>query len=641
MISSRLVFRVVRILLVAVAGFGALVTPGIARAAGLDSVTEVSQPGDYVGDGADYLYDSATGSVALSGTLSAAQLTVTDNPGSPISGDLSTLVFAAPDGDQLADGTYGEGPDITTDGASCEADDGSFTVRDIGTDAEGNVDRLWLTYMEQCPADPIVANGPTAPWLFGEVRVGEPPATTPETTEPEIVDWPETPAFATGTAVPITVVGGTDGADLTGLSLGGADPSDFQLSDGSCAGAVLDPGGRCQASVTFAPSDEWPLSAELIIDDNSGASTTVALSGNATAPPAVVPTTLSLGDTEGNTYIEGNAPFYGEPIEFQADVEAATGSPTGTIQYSVNGQAAGPPTPLGPGAQVDDGLQVPIGGTVSAAYSGSEYFAPSSASITPDIQPASTTLTLASSPNPATDGQPVTITATVKDPLTKLTPVGDVLFNILGETFSEPLDGNGQATLVVAPPVGSDVILATYNDDVAPSGEFAWSYNTLEQTVTATSATTSTTSSSAASTSSAVATSSSTSTATQTSSSGSVGATSTAVPPKQRPAYVVGSPLVQSGGHIEITVESLRGGTFTAVATGTGEAHRTIGSGKITLAAGRRGGLVVTLRASARQAMTRGATMLVRVVVTYRPRGGQATKVLTTVVKLARSRRVS
>jgi Abnormal spindle-like microcephaly-assoc'd, ASPM-SPD-2-Hydin len=69
------------------------------------------------------------------------------------------------------------------------------------------------------------------------------------------------------------------------VSVTGLNPAAFLITANTCSGGYVDSGATCQITVTFAPSVIGPKAASLIVPTNgSGGTTTVTLSGTATAP---------------------------------------------------------------------------------------------------------------------------------------------------------------------------------------------------------------------------------------------------------------------------------------------------------------------------------------------------------------------
>jgi len=82
---------------------------------------------------------------------------------------------------------------------------------------------------------------------------------------------------------------GTAPLALTGIALGGADPSAFEFT--TACGESLAAGSSCGLSIAFSPQTAGALAATLMIQTNAPASATVALSGQGTAPKVALSTT--------------------------------------------------------------------------------------------------------------------------------------------------------------------------------------------------------------------------------------------------------------------------------------------------------------------------------------------------------------
>jgi len=96
---------------------------------------------------------------------------------------------------------------------------------------------------------------------------------------------------------------------------------------------------------------------------------------------------------------------------------------------------------------------------------------------------APTTLTLASSANPSSFGDPVTFTATVGGAVAGLPPGGTVTFSAGGSQIGDPVpvvDGSATSIPVSDLPAGTTTVTATYSGDGAYDGSNA----TLDQVVT-------------------------------------------------------------------------------------------------------------------------------------------------------------
>ena len=209
----------------------AVAFPAQAGAASSSFVVMFSDPGDWIGGGGQRLFDAANARITLSGSAGYAEIGVSGGT----AGDYYTLDFAAPSGQTLARASTsarsvrrsarrdGPGIDIYGSGRGCNEISGLFEVLDIGVDGSGNVTRLWLVYEQHCVG--------WRPALFGEVRVGEPASTDPALVAPRTVRWPATDAGRASTVVPVTLHALDAPVAITGVSLVGANASDFRIRE--------------------------------------------------------------------------------------------------------------------------------------------------------------------------------------------------------------------------------------------------------------------------------------------------------------------------------------------------------------------------------------------------------------------------
>lgn len=117
---------------------------------------------------------------------------------------------------------------------------------------------------------------------------------------------------------------------------------------------------------------------------------------------------------------------------------------------------------------------------ITAKYEGDEASEPStSAALSQVVNPAATTTTVTSSANPSSQGQSVTFTATVTTS-TGVNSAGTVTFTAGGTTLgTATLSANVASVSTSALPVGTTVVLATYNGET----DFTGSSGTVTQTV--------------------------------------------------------------------------------------------------------------------------------------------------------------
>ena len=180
-----------------------------------------------------------------------------------------------------------------------------------------------------------------------------------------------------------------------------------------------------------------------------------------------------------------NPSLVGQSVTFTATVTAANGStPTGSVQFTVNGTALGGPATLnGSGVAVSTTTTtLPAGhNTVTASYTATGDFQNSSNTLTQTVN-ASTSTALSSSANPSLVGQSVTFTATVTAN-NGTTPTGSVQFAVDGTVLGSPVTLNGSGVAVSSADsslsAGPHTVTASYS----PTGFFVSSTGTLTQQV--------------------------------------------------------------------------------------------------------------------------------------------------------------
>jgi hypothetical protein len=93
-----------------------------------------------------------------------------------------------------------------------------------------------------------------------------------------------------GRVVKIKNIGNAASFVVSSLTLGGANPYDFLLSNDGCTGATLVPGGSCTAYVSFEPLAIGGRSATVIIAHNAmGGPSAVSLSGTGVKSGGYIP----------------------------------------------------------------------------------------------------------------------------------------------------------------------------------------------------------------------------------------------------------------------------------------------------------------------------------------------------------------
>ncbi len=232
----------------------------------------------------------------------------------------------------------------------------------------------------------------------------------------------------------------------------------------TCSGSgTLISGSSCSVSSTFTPTASGTRTETLSFTSNAAA-ITVALTGSG-VNLASTSTTLTQVTPQGSV-------TFGQAVTVSASVKATAGTPTGTVQFSVNGVASGTAVALtnGTASYMITGL---AGGTntITATYSGDNTFASSTGTaLTIAVAQATTATSLAASISasvPVAPGTSVSLTATVGSSITTPSPTGTVTFSagttVLGTVAISP---SGVATLTSTTlPTGTYTVTATYSGD--------------------------------------------------------------------------------------------------------------------------------------------------------------------------------
>ncbi len=201
-------------------------------------------------------------------------------------------------------------------------------------------------------------------------------------------------------------------------------------------------------------------------------STSPASISSLSAATTVTATYKAQYDTTTTVTSSANPSVYGQPVTFTATVATvASGgpTPTGSVQFSVDGSPSGSPVALSGGQAAVTISSLAVGGhTIAASYTpDTDSFTGSSGTLSQTVNKANTTTTVTSSANPSLLGQPVTFTATVSVVAPGAgTPTGSVSFydgaTLLG-TVS--LGGNQAQFTTSTLGVGSHNITASYSGD--------------------------------------------------------------------------------------------------------------------------------------------------------------------------------
>ena len=210
----------------------------------------------------------------------------------------------------------------------------------------------------------------------------------------------------------------------------------------SCGALLLDPTGKAQCTLD-APLPPGPHTVIAGYAGNTDFQPSGGSSGLQVVPAR----------TEATVSSEPEPSAYGRPIALSADVdvvEPGAGTATGTVQFRVDGSAVGGPVGLDEGHAAGPALSTLAPGLhhIEVEYAGEEDFKPTSDETVATVVPATVKAAVTASVNPATAGEPVTLTArvqTVAGPTGP--PPGLVQFTVDGRDRGAPVPlTNGVAT---------------------------------------------------------------------------------------------------------------------------------------------------------------------------------------------------
>jgi hypothetical protein len=224
---------------------------------------------------------------------------------------------------------------------------------------------------------------------------GAPPVLT---VSPSALTFPNQNLGTTSIAQSVTLTAVNGVVDSIGRVISG----DFG-STTNC-GSSLALGASCIVNVSFTPTASGIRTGSLTISSSSVGSPQVV---GITATGAAALTTTSLTTT-------ANPSIYGQPSTFTATVSSSGGTATGKVTFKDGTAILGVRLLNGSGQAT---LAVPLlatgAHTITALFSGSALFGPSSSAGTQTVNTAASVTSVLSSLNPAAFGMPVTFTATV------------------------------------------------------------------------------------------------------------------------------------------------------------------------------------------------------------------------------------
>ncbi|MDB5330308.1 MAG: hypothetical protein JWP03_1459 [Phycisphaerales bacterium] len=259
-------------------------------------------------------------------------------------------------------------------------------------------------------------------------------------------------------------------ATLSAIAPGAGTPTGtVTFFDGTTAvgSGTLSASGKATWTTSTLSAASHSISASYAADSNFAGSTSATL--NETINPATTTASTTTGVVSS-----ANPTVFGQGVSFTATVSPvspATGTPTGTVQFTIDGANFGSPVTLVNGSATSSSLTTlsVSGHNVAAVYSSDANFAAStSPTLVQTVNQASTSAAVSSSASSAVWGQSVTFTATISATAPGTgTPTGTVTF-MDGATSlgSGTLSAAGQATFTTSSlALSSHSITAVYNGD--------------------------------------------------------------------------------------------------------------------------------------------------------------------------------
>ena len=242
---------------------------------------------------------------------------------------------------------------------------------------------------------------------------------------------------------------------------------------GTLLASVSLTGGSVSWTTSNLPVGRHTLTAVYLGTGNFAGSTSAAVSQTVNA--ASTKTSLS---TQASTIV------YGQPLTLTATVVNTSSSivPTGTVTFKDGKKTLGTATLVNGVATLTLTALQAGSYSLAADYSGSSNFGSSGSSgwVTVKVSAAATAVALTVSPNPATVGQPVTLTATVTNTQSNATPTGQVTFEVNGQVVGTANLVNGVATFTTTFSVaGTDTITVLFGASTDFLGSSATGVETI------------------------------------------------------------------------------------------------------------------------------------------------------------------
>lgn len=202
--------------------------------------------------------------------------------------------------------------------------------------------------------------------------------------------------------------------------------------------------------------------------------------GVQSAPSVSLVVTVVGGSTTTSVSLSSGSAVFGQLVTLTATVTGSSGTPSGTVTFTVDGNPFGSAALSSTGTATLQTSSLSVGShSITASYAGNADFTASASSIMVlSVSQATTTTTLSNSPATVVFGQPATLTATVAPVAPGAgTPTGQVTFldgtNLLG---TATLSGGTATYSLSSVGAGNHSFNASYSGDNNFAGSSAPTY---------------------------------------------------------------------------------------------------------------------------------------------------------------------
>jgi sugar lactone lactonase YvrE len=271
------------------------------------------------------------------------------------------------------------------------------------------------------------------------------------------------------------------------LDSSGATACPLNGSTASSPGALA-VGASCTLPISFGPTSVGSISGSLVLTDNNmntpGATQTILLNGTGTGG--------SIGTTT-NLSSSLNPSSYGQSLTITAAVAAVnvTAQPTGTVQFSIDGSAAGSAAAVSGGIATYTTTALSVGThSVTAVYSpttGSYFTTSSAAALSQVVNKVAPGVTVTPSSSSITTAQSLSVTIVVNGGTGNPIPTGSITLSGGGYTSAATSLSSGSTTINIPAgslAVGVDTLTASYAPDSGSTPIYITSTGSTPVTVT-------------------------------------------------------------------------------------------------------------------------------------------------------------